>query len=431
MSLPESSSSMVDENKAFREYYARHLQPFEDQFEVLRKRAVTERNRRLMAATFSWCATILGVCYLAHPVGPFWPFFAFFGLVTAIGLGMWAWLPATSHTLRLQDQILTRIVPFFGDLQYRQEPDFQPSAYHDWMVLPYFTNCSSEDQITGSYRGVPLNLAELKLEYGRSHNSGTGGTTRRAFDGLMVIFELGISFPGVTLFRTRGSDMDGSFRLNETLKEIGADERFEAFATDDALGDQFPLTQYFEQFALVADRFNAKQLFASYHDRRLVLLIDQKRNFFEMSVRQQTDFSRDAERIRDELSDFFSIVDLLSLDIMAPESTATASGTKDATFPEIPTLAHLAGQDQYDIGGWGCLVGFLLLGGGIATHLVLLDDTLSHGARLGYSAIGGLLSAVGVYQVGRGIVGRSIAGTIWGLLLVAGAIALLVRHLPE
>lgn len=430
MAAPESHSSMVDHDEAFRAYYARHLQPLEDQFETLRVEAVTQRNQRAVCAAVAWCSALGGICYLAHPVGEFWPFFAFFGLVTAVGLGMWAWLPGAAHHLRLQDQILSRIVPYFGDLRYQQEPELRPAAYSAWLVLPHFTKVYAEDEISGSYRGVPLKLAEIKLQVASSRSASSTNSTYNAFDGLMVVFELGISFPGVTLFRTRGSNMGGSFRLNETLKQIGADDRFEAFGTEDAPGDKFPLARYFQQFTAIADQFQAKQLFASFHDRQLVLLIDKKHNFFEMSHRKETNFARDAERIRDELSYFFSIVDLLSLEVAAPEMERTSS-SEELSFPAIPSLMDLRKQDAYDIGGWGCLTGFLLMGVGVAAHLVLLDPALPHGARLGYAAIGGFLSGIGVYQVGRGIVGLSISKVVWGLLILSAAGAWLFRHLPK
>ena len=126
--MDQERASLVDEDREFQRYYAQHLEPLEQRFESLRREAVRERNQRIVTALVAWLVAAVGIGYLTHPIGEFWPFVGFFGLVTGIGLGMWVWLPAGAHELRLQKQVLSRIVPFFGDLRYQSEPDLVPGA---------------------------------------------------------------------------------------------------------------------------------------------------------------------------------------------------------------------------------------------------------------------------------------------------------------
>ncbi len=420
-------ASLIDDDREFRHYYARHLEPLEQHFESLRRKAVQERNLRIGAALAAWLAAVGGIGYLTQPIGEFWPFVGFFGLATAIGLGMWAWLPAGAHELRLQEQVLARIVPFFGDLRYRSEPDLVPGRYHDWQVLPDFSKTDCEDQIEGSYRGVPLKLAEVRLQYEYRDRNRSRRSTRIAFEGLMIVFELGQEYPGVTLVRSRGSDMNGRFQLDEALAEVGAGSGFEVFATGDASGSNLADARFLERLAEVSARFEARQLFASFHADRLVMLIEHKGNYFEMSHRQQTDFARDAERVRDQLGRLLAIVDLLQLRGISAEGGEEAGSLAGPAFPE---LAGPGAADPYDIGGWGCLGAFVIFAAAMSAYLWLLDTGLSRGALLWWSALGGLLMALGIFQTIRGVLRNAVGTAIFGVTLLAGAFIVLYYFAP-
>jgi hypothetical protein len=388
---------------------------------------VQERNRRIVAALVAWLAAVGGILYLAYPIGEFWPFVAFFVLATAVGLGMWVWLPAGAHELRLQEQVLSRIVPFFGDLRYRSEPDLVPGKYRNWKVLPDFSKTYCEDQIEGSYRGMPLKLAEVRLKYEYSHRDSSSTLIENVFKGLIIDFGLGQEYPGVTLIRSRGSDMKGRFHLDEALGEVGAGSGFEVFATSDAPGTTLADARFLERLAEVSAQFEARQLFASFHADRLVMLIDHKGNYFEMSHRQQTDFARDAERVRDQLGRLFATVDLLQL-----PGGATADG-EDAgalELPEFPELPEPKAADPYDIGGWGCLSAFILFAAAMLAYLWLLDTELSKGEQLWWSAFGSSLMALGLFQAVRGVLRHSVGTAIFGVILLAGAFMVFYYFVP-
>lgn len=428
----DTSISLADEDPEFRRYYERYLQPLEGGYETLRRAAVGERNRRLLAAGVSWLAAHAGIVHLASPTGDLWYFVGFFALLTLVLLGVWVWLPAGAHEMRLQKEVMSRIVPFFGDLRYRPRGDLAPGSFRDWKLLPKFDKAYCEDQVEGSYRGVPLKTAEVSLkhryrdrrpgEYGPQSFSETTTSERVTFEGLMVVLELEETHPGVTLVRTGGSDMDGDLELDESLTKVRGYGGFEIFTTPDSRGLPVPEADLLDGLARLSSLFEAEHLFASVHDDRLVLLIDHPGDFFEMSHREETDFSRDAARAREQLGKLFAVVDLLRL--ARKERVAGADRTVAADV-ELPAPPDARSGGAWDVGGWGCLWAFVLYGAGTAAFIPHLDDDLPRAALLGWSALGGVLVALGLFQIGKGLSRRSIGALLWGAIFLGGAYAVL------
>ncbi|HEX9924442.1 MAG TPA: DUF3137 domain-containing protein, partial [Anaerolineae bacterium] len=227
--------------------------------------------------------------------------------------------------------------------------------------------------------------------------------------------------------RSQGSDMKGRFHLDEALVKVGTGSGFEVFATNDAPGARLADTRFLERLAEVSAQFEARQLFASFHADRLVMLIDHKGNYFEMSHRQETDFARDAERVRDQLGRLFAIVDLLQLPGRATDGDEDAGALEIPAFPELPGPNAAA---PYDIGGWGCLSTFVVFAAAMLAYLWLLDTELPKGSLLWWSALGGSLLALGLFQAIRGALRRSMGTEIFGIILLAGAFTVLYYYVP-
>jgi hypothetical protein len=297
------------------------------------------------------------------------------------------------------------------------------------MVLPDLSReASCEDQIEGSYRGVSLKLAEVRLKcFGKTSGVGSSKHDYVVFEGLFIDFELGQEYPGVTLIRSQGSDMKGHFHLQNALGEEGGGSGFEVFATNDASGATLADARFLERLAEVSSQFEARQLFASFHSDRLVMLIDHKGDYFEMSHRQETNFAEDAERVRGQLGRIFAIVDLLQLSVGATEGEEDAETSRLREFPELlgPKAA-----DTYDIGGWGCLSTFVVFAVAMSAYLSLLDSRLPQGALLWWSALGGSFLALGLFQAVRGLWRHSVGAAIFGVVLLTGAFAVLYYYVP-
>ena len=232
----------------------------------------------------------------------------------------------------------------------------------------------------------------------------------------MITFELGQEYPGVTLIRSRGSNMIA--HLDKTLDEVSTGSGFEVFATNDAPGGKIANARFLERLAEVATQFEARHLFASFHANRLVMMIGHKGDYFEMSHRQKTSFTRDAERVREQLGRIFAIVDLLHLEGVSVEDRKDTWSSQRPRLPELPEINDTAPSDM---GSWRCLIVFVMFAAAMSAYLWFLETEW----LLWWSAFGGLLMSLGVFQSIRGVWRHSVLTTIFGITLLAGAFMVL------
>ena len=219
--------------------------------------------------------------------------------------------------------------------------------------------------------------------------------------------------------------MNGRFHIDDALEEVGFGSGFEVFATNDAPGVKFADASFLERLAEISARFKARHLFASFHANRLVLMIRHKGDYFEMSHRKKTSFVRDAERLREQLGRIFAIVDLLDLE-GDPEGDFKANrSSRRQTFTKHPMVNTEAPSD---IGGWGCLIVFVMFIASMSAYLWILEADLSGAALTWWSAFGGLLTSLGISLAFRGVFRRSLGALIFGIIFLAGAFMVLYSY---
>ncbi len=94
----------------------------------------------------------------------------------------------------------------------------------------------------------------------------------------------------------------------------------------------------------------------------------------------------------------------------------------------LSTRPGITAETPSDIGGWGCLIVFVMFTASMSAYLWLLETELSGGALTWWSAFGGLLMSLGLFQVIRGVFRRSGGAMLFGITLLAGAFIVLYSY---
>ena len=179
-------------DRKFRSYYERHLKPLEEQFEKNRLAGRAERNKRAAAAIVPWLSMlVLAVWWFDSTVDFGWWLLPFAALFSGILLGLWAWLPMMLQYGHLKEEILPRLIPFFGDLKFTWDAELSMSQFSASHLIPRHNKVYVEDLVEGSHQGVPLRFAEISLKAETTHSRPGDTTTssrrvEKVFKGLLV-----------------------------------------------------------------------------------------------------------------------------------------------------------------------------------------------------------------------------------------------------
>lgn len=194
---------------------------------------------------------------------------------TGAGIG-WAWASAAlaqRYRRMYKDQVLPRLAASFGALTFRAARDIDVGALRKQGLFGAFDHSSVEDEITGTYHGVPISIVELRLERDQDRSRTT------VFDGLLASVTLPRSLSGTTaivadggafgalhdLFRKQGARV----RLEDALFE----RRYQVFGTDQVSARALLTPAFMERFLRLGERTGFLAPVALAEDNRLTIAL--------------------------------------------------------------------------------------------------------------------------------------------------------------
>lgn len=424
-----NTSRSLKDNPGFQRYFKQHLKPIEAELEACRKAARAQRNNRVIGALMGWGSCIALVVFWLRPQAELgWWIFGFTMLVMAVCMAVWAFAPVLAHIGRIKEQVLPRLMPFFGGFQYQWSPELSLSQFGSSKVLPRHNKPFVDELIEGVYSGVPVRAIELRLRderrVSRAGETGSSTETTEVFRGLLTETTVDQDFPGVTLVGTAG-EFKNYFRIDDEdeLHQQDSAAGFDIYTSEHSVS---PLLtpELLQQLRSIVTLFEATKLMASFSGTKIILMLEHEGDFFEISTGQSTDLMRDADRIKDQVDKIFEIVDRLGFS--GPEAGSPALAAVPAAG--VPDVAFAVDDSRYDVGGWGCLGAlamWLLATAGFATLLESRVDLLY---LLPWSAGGGLLAALGLFQLSKAVRQKSPGGFVFALMLLGGAAWILYAH---
>ncbi len=420
------TSPLID-SSAYRHHVDRYLEP-------LRRDLTTKRTEAWKKLKFR--AAISSVLLIAMAGFGWWGYrseeefyewlLAF--IVFAIGLALFLWCaaPWRRHRGRLKHDVLTRLVPFFGDFSFLPDASLSPAGFAGRGLLPVFTHHYATDEVQGSHRGVPLRAAEVTLlrEYQTSTSMDRAGSSKgveTVFKG--VLMEIGlphpvagtvvVGSPDLFLNRFAVRDDEGLQRLDLPCKNL------EAWADDAGAAARLVSGPLLERVATLVSRGRVRSLRLSWHGQTLAILLDFGENFFELPMRGEIDFSGFGAIVQDQLSRLTMVIDLL--EVAEPSGDAdTRMRPLDERMPQCSELPE--DFEQRDLSGWLPVV--ILTVVGFCTYLWLLTDQVRPLGALGLASVFGVMAGANLgYVLSRGLRGLSrVPMLLIGLLGISPAL---------
>ena len=195
---------------------------------------------RRVRARSVWCvpvamalSTLVWQMNSSNPDRPGLLTFLFFGAIVG---EMWAAHKLGKEYERLyKDRVLPQLAAQLGDLTYRKPATAEIQKLRTYRILQDAGSITAEDEIVGTYRGLPLSI----IEVGVRAKSGNRNRRSNLFDGLVVSLTLPRAMTETTVIAAdRGLfgnlretlRMDGFQRVS--LEDPRFEGRFQVYGTD-------------------------------------------------------------------------------------------------------------------------------------------------------------------------------------------------------
>ncbi|HRQ63670.1 MAG TPA: hypothetical protein PKZ76_02175 [Xanthomonadaceae bacterium] len=418
MNLPSVDST------AFRHHHDRYLAPMREGLQARRDRAWRQIVTRAVVSPFLLAAIIGTVLVVRRPEDEFfWWLFAFIVFLFVILLFIWCAVPWGVHKMRLKSDVLTRLVPFFGDFAYRPEPEGILGPSVPGVLLPPFNRDFKEDEVVGSHAGVPLRALEVSLSY--EYTTGTSKNRRTVTDRLFkgVLLELVLATP------VRGTVLFGSPELFEGRCAVPADaglepvpldrKEFMAWSSDPAEAASLLDPEFLARAAALQSRGGVKHMRMAWQGDRLGMLVDFGADFFELPQRGAIDFHRDAGIVGEQLGRVTAVIDLLGLDPVPGVDSDAPRHVEDRIRWAKPLEASAEEEDR------ACLPLVLLSIASFCTYVVILSSVIRPIGVLLLALSFGMLAGLGLSML---LFSKS---RVRGLVLLAIGLLGLAPALPD
>ena len=240
-------------------------------------------------------------------------------LIAAVGLGIWAIQPRQLYISTYKSNVLPVVAGTFGPFKYDESGRIGEDRLRGSTLLPNFDDYKSEDKFTGSYKGVDIELAEVKMT--RVQGNDKDRETVTLFKGLFVLLSTSRPVDGKTVIKRDagaianwlGEKFGGMQRI--PFDDPAFEDRFEVHATDAVEARSLLTPDFVERLTTLASRIGDGRLQAAFYDEQLLVMVPNDKDLFEppsifTSVLQDTGVTR----ISRQLGDVMSIIDILRLD---------------------------------------------------------------------------------------------------------------------
>ena len=244
---------------------------------------------------------------------------------------VWAASALSERYRRLyKDMVLPRLAARFGDMSYRAAHTPDLARLRDAGLFGDFDHVSAEDELFGSYHGLPVSIIELRLE------AGSGDRSSLTFGGLLVEITLPRSLQGSTavvatagLLTSIRDWLGKAGRQRVKLEDPKFEAVYQAWSTDQIAARALLTPAFMERLLALGDRnmFGRPMLLSD--DNRLLLAIPRLERLFEPPSYLKPAASRAAlVAMNDDIAAVLAVADeVIALDYFAK---GVASG-KQAT----------------------------------------------------------------------------------------------------
>lgn len=262
----------ADYEKGFSEYFDQKLKPIIRDLEQERLMKLEDVKKiRPKANALALIGTIIGIALTFYFKHMGWLF-----LIPVAFLIKTAMLSAPKEAVarKYKESIVPLVVKFFGDFNYTRNAEPPAAALKDSGLFDSFNRWQGDDFIEGRYNETHFTFLETNLERRGNKSSTT------VFDGIILLVDLGKSFPGRTVIRRESqkglwASMTGKFK---GMQKVSVDnpefeKKFEVYSTEPGVAPTLLTPDFVARLMKLDEDWTGSAVKCSFYEGKLLLAI--------------------------------------------------------------------------------------------------------------------------------------------------------------
>lgn len=255
------------------------LAPVLARLEAMRVETAAQIDRRvrriiptsLAIGVLAWAATQFG----RNP-GGLVDLGVFILIAAMLGYGSASAVLAGRYAVTYKTEVLPRLAARFGALDYRRAIAPDAALLRQQRLFRHFDQLSADDEIYGTYCGVPLSIVELRLA------EREGKETRIVFDGLFTRITLARTLSGMTAVVADAGlfgNLRDAFGGDRVRLEDPAFERiYQVFGTDQIAARALLTPAFITRFLALGERTGFQRPLALAQGNQLTIALPKRDN---------------------------------------------------------------------------------------------------------------------------------------------------------
>ena len=322
--LNQNYSEQGEWDKGFSNHYKLHLKALVDEFEKDRVSAASSARKKLIWLTplfviipvIGWQIVVWEINGSDdfQGLGLYFIGFSFAAITWFIKKSV------VAYQNSIKNQIFPRILSFIGDFTFSAEVSDKVKQFKDIGLLPTYSTETSEDNITGEYKGVKIELFETHLQNWKKRGKNSRLVT--VFNGLIIHLSMNKKFSGKTLVKQDKGSVGNWFSKNSNklenvkLEDPRFENSFEVFSSDQIEARYLLTVSFMERLLELIEIFDNAEIQLCFENDHLLMVIPLRKPIFEPGpITEPEDFIDDAQSLLKEMHLIFQIIETLQLNM--------------------------------------------------------------------------------------------------------------------
>jgi len=307
--------------ESFSTHYQNKIQPLTSLIEESRLESLEAYRKRGRIACIAFVILAIVTLYLISSVFTSEPAVAFLAFFVGAGIFAWAYQPVKNYKTNIKSSVFPKVFEFFGnDFRFYEQSQWHVSSLKNFDILPSYNESYTEDFVSGSHKGVDLQLMEAKLVR-VSRDSKGKRRKNTVFKGIFIQLGMNKSFKSKTIVKRDKGAIGNWFGKtfssleNVALEDSVFEKEFQVYSNDQIEARYLLTTSFMERLLSLHKIFGGSNIQCSFYQNKVLIMVASKENRFETSsIYQPATMEHEVATLLTEMNEIFQVIETLKLD---------------------------------------------------------------------------------------------------------------------